>query len=57
MHQQDGRANRNTVSAINIAIIRSRQKEAYDIKEEIYHQDKKDELIGGEEASTGRSDK
>ena len=47
MHQQDRQAHRNIIPTINITIIRSRQKGADDRKEEIHHQDIKDELIGG----------
>ena len=52
MHQHDGRAHRNIIPAINLVIIWSRQKGADDIKEETNHQDRKDELIGGMDAST-----
>ena len=52
MHHQDGWAHRNKIPAINVAIVRSRQKGSDDIKEESHNQDRKDELIGGADAST-----
>ena len=51
MHQQYGRAHRNTTPTTNIAIIRSRQKGADDRKKETHHQDRKYELIGGGDES------
>ena len=56
MHQQDRQAHRNTIPAINIAIIWSRQKGSYDRKKENHHQDRKDEFIGGADESTGWAD-
>ena len=41
MHRQDGQTHKNTTPAINIIIIRSRQKGAYKRREEKYHQDRK----------------
>ena len=55
MHNQDRRAHRNTIPAINIAIIRLKQKGADNRKEDNHHQDRNDGLIGGEDASTGRA--
>ena len=55
MHKQDRQEHRNTIPAINIAMIWSRHKVEDDRKEETQHQDRKDELIGGADASTGRA--
>ena len=55
MHQQDGQAHRNTTPDINIAIILSKQKGTYKIKEETHNQDRKDKSIGGADASTLRA--
>ena len=54
MCQQVGWAHRNTIPDINIAIIWSRQKGADDRKEYTHHQDIKDKMIGGADASTVR---
>ena len=51
MHQQYGRSHRNTITAINIAIIWSSQKVSDNIKEVTHNQDRKYELIGGADAS------
>ena len=50
MHNQDRRAHRNTIPAINIAIIRLIHKGADNRKEDNHNQDRKDGLIGGEDA-------
>ena len=55
MYQQYERAHRNTIPAINIVIIWPRHKAADDRKEETHHQDRKYELIGGADASTGQA--
>ena len=55
MNQQDGRVHINTIPAINITIIWSRQKAVDNRKEDTPHQYRKDELILGAGASTGRS--
>ena len=55
MHQQDGQAHINTTPAVNIETIRLRQKGSDGRKEDTHNQDRKDELIEGIEASTGRA--
>ena len=55
MHQQDGKAHRNTIPDIDIAIIWLIQKREDDRKEYTHHQDIKDKFIGGAYSSTGRA--
>ena len=55
MHQQDGQAHRNTIPAINIETIWLRHNGADKIKDKNFYQDRKDEFIGGADASTVRA--